>query len=182
MKSTVYKLIVFIVLIGLISCEKTPIEMVTGRWQLTSIEGSDTTRGNHNEILRIVNISYNSDPLIITYDSITSQSSITCNLLLQLEFNDDGTLIITEDYSTLDHILIFSAGRTTSWHNEPFSINPSFYLWPYESYNIFLPNQSLIFLHGGDPLLFTEDDITKRRLILHNFIDHDKITYTFKKI
>lgn len=133
MRSTVYKLILFIVLIGLISCEKNPIEIVTGRWQLTSIEGSDTTRGNHNEILKIINLS-------------------------------------------------FSAGRTSSWHNDPFSIKPSFYLWPYEVYNYFLPNQSLIFLHGSDPLLFTEDDISKLRLILHNFSGHDKITYTFKKL
>ncbi|HOW41383.1 MAG TPA: hypothetical protein PL123_12630 [Bacteroidales bacterium] len=182
MKSTVYKLFVFILMVGLTGCEKKPIEMVTGRWQLTSIEGSDTTRGNNNKILRIINLSYNNDPLIITYDSITSQSSATYNLSLQLEFKDDGTLIITEDYYTLDHTLIFSAGRTSSWHNDPSSIKPSFYLWPYESYNFFLPNQSLIFLHGNNPLLFIDDDITKRRLILHNFFDDDKITYTFKKL
>jgi len=193
MNTNFNKSILFGLLIVLISsCKKedlTPTEKLIGKWQLVAIQGSDTTYNTHNgitSIKRIVTFSYNNNPLVITYDSITHQRETSYNFLCQLEFIKDGKLIITEEYRDLQNNPLVITQRTTSWHKDPFAMNPyTYYLWIYEEYIPYSPDNSKIFLHPIDPIDFDDQNVSNHQLILQ---DKDKnnghwnTTFTFKKI
>jgi hypothetical protein len=169
-----------------ISCKKqnlTPTEILIGKWNLVSIQGSDTIWNVNRTIKRATTFSYNHNPLIITYDSTTTHGVIKYNLLYQLEFQNDGVLLITEEYSTLENISIFSMLRTDSWHKDPFAIDPyTYYLYTTSDYVPYSPNNSKIFLRFMAPIKFTGDDITNHQLKLQSVDDHLNVTYNFEKL
>jgi hypothetical protein len=190
MKPNIRRIMILFLLIVLInSCKKddpTPIDMLIGKWQLVSVHGSDTSRRVNKKIERIVSISYNINPLEIKYDSITSQRDVAYNYLLQMEFSEDGSLVITEEYRDILDNIIFSVKRNNSWHKDPFAMNPyTFYLWINDGYEPYSPYNSKIFLHPYDPINFTDKNISRDELILY-FVDNNyglyDITYTFKKL
>jgi hypothetical protein len=181
------------------SCSKEPSELIIGHWELEAIQRKDTLffHSRYQSGYLAIEINYNNDPLIISYDTlgnfrshtdlpftyISSHTEQVYNLIFSMDISSDGTFIITEEYQDLNSITLLSWQYSSTWNRVEQGIeNYEFYFQLDDPFTNLHPSK----IFPLDNILFLQDeDITRNKFTIYKS-DYDDcpnslFIYSFEK-